>query len=262
MPPTLSNVPADIIYEIADYLSLPELNAFLRTSRLFYQQLNHDLHKRGLAPIPSTHRHEEGKPYMCQEKHYYNNSFRSRFHATRWMHPSANIVAWLGAGLDPNACASWTRRTLLHRAVDQNDLEAVSHLLACGANVNAACQYGLTPLHRAVSRLKIDLLGPAPSQAAAIYAPSAVASALLRAGADPNRADPVGKTPLHYAVDVFPSEMLYRGEMEEIAKALVEGGAVVDQADLNGHTPSGLALQKCPSFYAKVFWELEGSRGR
>jgi ankyrin repeat protein len=141
-----------------------------------------------------------------------------------------------------------------------NDLEAVSHLLTCGANVNAACESGMTPLHHAVFRLRIELLDPAPSQAAAIDAPTAVASALLRGGADPNRADPVGKTPLHYAVDIFPPEMLYRGEMEEIAKALVEGGAVVDQADLNGLTPRGLALRNWPqALYRKVFGELEGS---
>jgi ankyrin repeat protein len=255
MPPTLSTLPAEIIYDLADCLSLPELNALLRTSRLFHQQLNHTLHKRGLAATPPMHRHEEGKSDMCLEKHCYNI-----LHAALWMCPSANIVAWHGAGLDTNSCISFTRWTLLHRAVYKNDLEAVSHLLACGANVNAACQYGMTPLHRAVLRLRIELLDPAPSQAAAIYAPSAVASALLRGGADPNCVDRAGETPLHYVVRLFHHGILFSEDGGKIVKMLVEGGAVVDQPDHNGLTPRGLALRNWPqALYRKVFGELEGS---
>jgi hypothetical protein len=144
MPPTLSTLPAETIYEIADCLALPELNALLQTSRLFYQPLNHDLHKRGLAMARPTHRHdEEGKPDICQEKHLHRSVFSTLqsaryrvewgFHEP-WLHPSANIVAWIGAGLDPNACITWSRGTLLHRAVWMNDNETVAHLLACGAN--------------------------------------------------------------------------------------------------------------------------------
>jgi ankyrin repeat protein len=242
MSPTLSTLPADIIYEVADYLSLPELNGLLRTSRLFYQQLNHSLHKRGLAATPPMHRHEEGKSDMCLEKHRYNI-----LHDARWMCHSANIVAWLGAGLDPNSCISCTRWTLLHRAVYTNDLEAVSHLLTCGANVNAACQCGMTPLHIAILRLRDD---------AAIKAASAVVSTLLRGGADLKCVDVDGETPLHYAVSRFSS----RAEWAEIVKMLVERGAVVDQRDLNGRTPRGIALRDWPQpFYRQVFGEIEGS---
>jgi hypothetical protein len=82
MPPTLSTLPAEIIYEIADCLALPELNALLQTSRVFYQQLNHDLHKRGLAMARPTHRHEEGKPDICQEKHELYTLFSITLHTT------------------------------------------------------------------------------------------------------------------------------------------------------------------------------------
>jgi hypothetical protein len=275
MPPTLNTMPAEIIYELAEYLALPELNALHQTRRLFYQQLNHSLHKRGLAMITMTHpthRHEEGKPlYMCQEKHYYNLStslplwhrheegkpylcrevhyrnISTSLHATGlacpaaarlgdalesnepWLHPSVSIVAWLGAGLDPNACTTRTRRTLLHRAVEMNDEETVTHLLAYGANVNAHCRYGRTPLHLAVSRLN------------GVNTASAVASALLRGGADQNCVDVMGETPLHYAVRLFHCGIRYREEVEENVKILVKGGAVIDQPDHKGLTPRGLA---------------------
>jgi hypothetical protein len=108
MPPTLSTLPAEIIYEIADCLALPELNALLQTSRLFYQQLNHTLHKRGLAMARPTHRHQEGKHDFCQEKHVQWFVFSPTPQSARcrlalgfnepWLHPSANIVAWIGLG--------------------------------------------------------------------------------------------------------------------------------------------------------------------
>jgi hypothetical protein len=193
MPPTLSTLPAEIIYELADHLALPELNALLRASRLFYQQLNHTLHKRGLAMAHPTHRHEEGQRGACWD------------HAPSWeIKPnepwkcfSANIAAWLAAGLDPNVCISTDRETLLHRAVRMDDNEMVAHLLACGANVNARTQYNRwTPLHLADSAL--------------------VASALLRGGADPNREDSAGKTALWY-VENEPRPFK---EVEELVKVL------------------------------------------
>jgi ankyrin repeat protein len=270
MPPTLSTLPAEIIYEIADCLALPELNALLQTSRLFYQQLNHTLHKCGLAMARPTHRHQEGKHDFCQEKHVQCFVFSPTLQSARyrlalgfnepWLHPSANIVAWLGAGLDPNACITRTRGTLLHRAVEMKDEETVAHLLACGADVNAHTRYGMTPLHFAFLGLK----------AATINAASAVASALLKGGADPKCADDVGETPLHHAVRRCGS-LYYKGEvaetvkkmMEETVKVLVEGGALVGQPDHKGLTPREIALRDWPRpFYRKVFGTGEEEWGR
>jgi hypothetical protein len=126
---------------------------------LFYQQLNHSLHKPGLAMVPPTHRHERKKIFQCWKMHSHSTGVHWILNDNPWMRPSANIAAWLGAGLGPNVCVSQFRRTLLHRAADiLKDQEKVSHILACGANVNARSYYGRTPLHCTVLIMKIDPL--------------------------------------------------------------------------------------------------------
>lgn len=70
----------------------------------------------------------------------------------------------------------------IHELAGQDDIEAISELLASGVDVNARDDEGCTALHFAADR-----------------GAAGAAQLLLSAGADVNAQDGDGQTPLHYA---------------------------------------------------------------
>jgi ankyrin repeat protein len=103
-----------------------------------------------------------------------------------------------------------------------------SNLGITETDVNAQNNWGETPLHRAVTRIKGDLL---------------MAELLLQNGADPNLKTKIGETPLHLAV--IAATMKKR--QENGAKALIEllcfHGADVTVISAKGDTPYAVALK-------------------
>lgn len=97
--------------------------------------------------------------------------------------------------------------TPLHRAVREDDIQAVRSLLRAGADAKAANRYGVTPL-----------------SLAATNADPAMVEMLLKAGADPNAALPGGQTVLMTAA---------RTGNPGVVKALLAHGAKVDAREDN-----------------------------
>ena len=124
------------------------------------------------------------------------------------------------------------RRSALHYAAADGDVEKARSQLAGGANVNGADVNGWTPLHFA-----------AQSQSAAIV------RALLERGGDVHTADGHGNTPLWRAV------FAYQGEAATI-EALRAAGA--DPLRKNKHGVSPLSLARTIANYdvAKCFADL------
>lgn len=137
-------------------------------------------------------------------------------------------------------------RSFLHDAVEKGDVARVVKLLAEGADIDAECQSGGTPLHYA-AKLKDP----------------AVAEALLAGGARVHAKDYAGLTPLHWAVgrvahaaclpalfaagaEVNARDKRRRTPLHSIAtqsadaarvNALLAAGALVNARDRHGNTP-------------------------
>ncbi len=125
------------------------------------------------------------------------------------------IRALLVRGVHPDTPID--RCTLLHKAVDNANLELVRLLLAHGANINARNHLGKTPLSEAIT-----------------FGHNAIANALIEAGADVNLADIYGLTPLHRA--------LIDGN-KVMVEMLLRSGADVHATDDKGYTMVQAAFQ-------------------
>jgi len=124
------------------------------------------------------------------------------------------------SGVDVNAADDWEGGSLLHRAAFEGYAPMVGMLIHKGANVNAANNRGMTPLHMAV---------PSPC-----CHPSndfgKVIKLLLEHGADVNAATkPCKATPLHFAVSCLCDGW--------VVALLLEHGADVDALDGDGLKP-------------------------
>ena len=105
------------------------------------------------------------------------------------------------------------RNTALYIAVGQGHKEAAELLILKGANVNAVCWRGYTPLHWAV---------------AALGGEKELTELLIAKGANVDAVDRKGKTPLAHAA--------YSG-YKELAALLISKGANVNAIDFKGRTP-------------------------
>lgn len=172
------------------------------------------------------------------------------------------VLALLNAGMliDEKTLSG---ETPLHLASAQN----TATLLGAGASVNASDNEGWTPLMRAISAEKMELLltaGPdvdvrniygrtALHYAADDYPSPEVVKMLLNAGADPNIPDVDGWTPLHSAV--------LWNDQEKIL-LLLHAGARSMAEDKNGYTPWGLAMESDQLKGTEAYWALSDSRFR
>lgn len=104
----------------------------------------------------------------------------------------------------------------LELAIETDQPEVASLLLARGLNPNLKDEQGETPLHRALSGR------------------GRVLRVLLKAGASPDLVDHEGRTPLHRAAALG---------MVEAARHLLEAGASPERTDQEGNTPLHLAAE-------------------
>jgi|GEM_PF-5395431 len=93
-----------------------------------------------------------------------------------------DVMTLLNSGASPNVMTSDGKRSLVHEAVVNNDVELVRLLLERGADPNALDDTGRSQLHDAVRRDRV-----------------ATTQYLLNAGAKPNVMDRHDRTPLYYA---------------------------------------------------------------
>ncbi|MEN6427711.1 MAG: ankyrin repeat domain-containing protein [Phycisphaerales bacterium] len=149
----------------------------------------------------------------------------------------------IASGADPSASTIASGATPLHLAANECDI--VEMLLTRGADVNARCKNGTTPLHRASSmgeKNAVELLlahgadvnardqrGRTPLHSAALcYNSTEVVGMLIDCGGDVNAEAQDGRTPLHNAV---------REGDPSTAMLLIEKGADVNARDGDGTTP-------------------------
>ena len=128
--------------------------------------------------------------------------------------------------------------------------KAMGELIARGADVNAANEYGITPLRKAVRRdsfevaklliaqgadvneAQADQYGETLLHDAAWQASFDVVRLLIARGADVNVADQYGGTPLHSAAENLVGEDSF-----EIAKLLLAAGADANAVAMDGTAP-------------------------
>lgn len=120
----------------------------------------------------------------------------------------------LAAGADVNA-ADCDGDTALHMAARNNDAALVTLLLDRDADVNSRNRYAQTPLHVAAAARAADAVG-----------------CLLAAPGDIVARDAFGRTPLHIAVQMRDRVLV---------RLMIDAGADPDLADAFGHTPRALA---------------------
>ncbi len=146
-----------------------------------------------------------------------------------------------------------TKNEALSHWIAQGDLDAVSALLAAGADPKSSNKYGITPLMEAcfiggdvlkqrnpeIARLLLEA-GADPNAVgkdgvtalslAISYAQHETIPLLLQAGANPNIRNNAGKTPLYYATD------------SNTVRSLLEAGAEPNIRDNAGKTPLYYAM--------------------
>jgi hypothetical protein len=144
---------------------------------------------------------------------------RDRSNMDTWLHHAAGaghgklVKFWLDRGIpvDENVLGYSARDGLASPLVRSGNADAAKVLIAAGANVNAWCRYGGTPLHRAAQLNDPDFV-----------------NVLLKAGADPNVVNADGLTPLAHAM---------WGKWRKSEKALRDAGA-----SEKGHKPAKQAV--------------------
>jgi ankyrin repeat protein len=156
------------------------------------------------------------------------------------------MVAVNGSGVDCR-CPS-TLQTPLHFAAIAGEAEVAALLVELGADCEAACEDGETPLHKAAEGARRgavrELLargawanvprhtdGASPLHMAALTGEGDVCSLLVRGGADVELRTPKGQSPLHFAA--------IGGYVHETGAvdALLAAGADIEGQDHMGWTP-------------------------
>ncbi|XP_067663700.1 ankyrin repeat and protein kinase domain-containing protein 1-like isoform X1 [Haliotis asinina] len=129
------------------------------------------------------------------------------------------VKALLSAGCDTNIC-SLSKVTPLHLAAGRGDAYLSKMLIDGGADVNAICSQGSSPLLKALYALRVNL---------------ECVKVLLEAKADVNIATISGRTVLHLAISKCD---------EECVEAILKAGADPNAQDNYGKTPLWIAVQE------------------
>ena len=149
--------------------------------------------------------------------------------------------------ITPNSSMSSTMKdTLLRAYATQGDMEQIKQMIAMGANINCADEWGRTPLFNAAAYGHSDcvkLLLESGADIAATDSVLAIAAGsgnpecvriLIEAGADVNLTSEDKWTPLHFAA--------FNGHCECV-KLLIDKGAKINSRDIDGETPLSKAYQ-------------------
>jgi uncharacterized protein len=138
-------------------------------------------------------------------------------------------IEWLiAAGADPNAFEGTSHMTPLQNAACHGHVTAIAALLAAGARVDGASDFGWTPL-----------------MAAACYGHTAAVDALLAAGADVHHTSNAGNTALHWAP---------RNGHLDVARMLLEAGAKTGVRNEDGKPPVDMVRAPARSLGAPARW--------
>lgn len=105
----------------------------------------------------------------------------------------AFVGALVGAGAPVDAPASPGSWRPIHTAVEHRQLEVIRELVACGADINAKSENGMTPLH-----LAVDVVADSVEQVG-LAGGLHVVSCLLDLGADPDIPDSAHQSPRDWA---------------------------------------------------------------
>ncbi len=172
------------------------------------------------------------------------------------------------AELRQKGISAWEYDSKLYVAAENGDAELVKLLIAAGANVNKANEYGWTPLYWAawnghkecVEQLiaagadvnKAEKDGSTPLYMAAYEGRTECVKLLIAAGADVNKANKNGEIPLCWAA--------YKGHAECV-KLLIAAGADVNKADRWGQTPLYGAADNGHTECAELLRDAGGNYG-
>ena len=163
----------------------------------------------------------------------------------------AAVEELLRQGADPTA-PQVDGTTLLHVAVQQNEVEIAEMLIRAGAAATGANRYGTTPLTLAClngNAAMVDLLlraGADANETSTVWGETVlmmvartgstgVAKTLLAAGADVNARSASGQTALMWAA---------AENQISVVRLLVEGGARIDARTKDGFTPLLFAVRE------------------
>jgi hypothetical protein len=170
-------------------------------------------------------------------------------HALVEHEPVAAVMDLIVAGADVNARDKQGRSTALYYAALRLDrdgamLPVVKAMVERGAEVNARCIGGCTPLYAACEASSLQ-----------------VVDYLVSRGADVNARDDHGVTPLHAAAGRDPRHP--REQRMAIIRLLVARGADVNAVDKRGETPRDWAAEVAEDPAADtLLGELGGRYGR
>jgi len=142
---------------------------------------------------------------------------------------TAQVRAFLESDVDVNTPAL-DGATALHWAVNRDDLEMVDVLLAAGAKVGVANDFGVIPLSLAAENGSV-----------------AMVDRLLEAGADPNAALPGGETPLMIAART--------GNLDAVRTLLDHGANVDAKEETKGQTALMWAIDEKHSDVVKLLMD-------
>jgi len=134
------------------------------------------------------------------------------YYAVRYRQPQL-VQELVANGADVNKPINQNKLPALHGALQVRSHQLLTTLLQCGANPNQENEFGITPLHIAVSSGDIKVI-----------------KALVESGADINLADKQGNTPLHHAVKAYKANA-------EVMRLLLSYGANIDSQNSKGMTP-------------------------
>ncbi|MCY4520953.1 MAG: ankyrin repeat domain-containing protein, partial [Caldilineaceae bacterium] len=253
--------------DIGEFPEIMDLNWTLFADKIAYN-VSRSTFRRNTIKIRSARNkwaHPSGNPFNTSET---NRLVKLIATCLRQIHSTqaARDIEALSSELDqPPAPETFgPRRSLLHQAVSEGDVDAVRAilesgadpnvedkngdaplrwaglgsevfkvLLGAGANPNIEYERGNALLHLAVSRMAVDAV-----------------KALLRANADPNIEDKNGRAPLHLAVSKVlqqPSPWLQSshsmtGEVLGLVRTLLGAGADPNLRDKSSTTPLHLAV--------------------
>jgi ankyrin repeat protein len=264
-PSTLVSIAPELLLAIAEHLPLDALQALIRCNSFLYHLLLDFLYRRAIAEPPTFKCRSRRRICLLDEE----DGWKGR----PWMGNARQVTLSLAAGLDVNMIVH-CRSTRLHLAASnfstcewpgreadkgyEEEEEVMRILLAHGADVNAAEEFGHSPLLLAAmdgSLKMVKLLfehgadlnkaverGKAPLHwVVRDSGKMAKIRFLLEHGADPNQLDSLGSSPLHFAVRHSTTS-----GSPSIVAILLEHGADPNIVNRLGKSPLHYALKYAP----------------